>query len=195
MFSIRRPADQEIRQILLDQAGAPFSYAEVGMTRGTPPAGYAVDRYRIGLGCGEQVFLRACEALRQWKMFDIGWAEICFPDAAIQTDRLVGVLAHRLGLWSLNLCRIVYVVDEAAPTRRFGFAYGTLHDHVEKGEERFLVEWDSFTNAVSYDIFACSRPRHPLAVCGAPVVRRIQRQFGNSSLAAVQRWVECNPTR
>jgi uncharacterized protein (UPF0548 family) len=26
------------------------------------------------------------------------------------------------------------------PVRRFGFAYGTLPDHVESGEERFTVE-------------------------------------------------------
>jgi hypothetical protein len=29
------------------------------------------------------------------------------------------------GVWTLNTCRIVYVVDEAT---RFGFAYGTLPD-------------------------------------------------------------------
>ena len=47
-----------------------------------------------------------------------------------------------LGLWWLNACRIVYVVDEAGPVTKFGFAYGTLPGHAGTGEERFLVEWD-----------------------------------------------------
>ena len=38
-----------------------------------------------------------------------------------------------LGLWWLNACRIVYVVDEAGPVTRFGFAYGTLPGHAGSG--------------------------------------------------------------
>jgi hypothetical protein len=38
----------------------------------------------------------------------------------------VAVLARSLGLWWLNACRIVSVVNEDGPGKRFGFAYGTL---------------------------------------------------------------------
>ena len=47
------------------------------------------------------------------------------------------LLARALGLWVLNACRIVYVIEEDGPLRRFAFAYGTLPEHAESGEERF----------------------------------------------------------
>ena len=64
----------------------------------------------------------------------------------------VAILVHAFGLWSLNACRIVYVMDdhEDAGVRRFGFAYGTLAEHAESGEERFSVEWNRSDGAVWY---------------------------------------------
>ncbi len=45
-----------------------------------------------------------------------------------------GRLAVRhYGFWSLNACRIVYVVDDRGAHPRFGFAYGTLTEHGESG--------------------------------------------------------------
>lgn len=49
----------------------------------------------------------------------------------------MAVVAGIFRVWSLNAARIVYVVDEP---RRFGCAYETLPGHVERGEERFLIE-------------------------------------------------------
>jgi alpha-ketoglutarate-dependent taurine dioxygenase len=43
------------------------------------------------------------------------------------------------------------------PVRRFAFAYGTLAEHAESGEERFQVEWRE-DDSVWYDILAFSRP-------------------------------------
>ena len=93
------------------------------------------------------------------------------------------------GLWWLNACRIVYVVDEPGPIRTFGFAYGTLPGHVEKGEERFLIEWDKTTNAVSYDIRAFSPANRLLIRLGYPAVRRAEKRFGRHSAAAMFRAV------
>ena len=56
----------------------------------------------------------------------------------------------------VNACRVVYVVDEEEPIQRYGFAYGTLPDHAETGEERFLVEWNRASGEVWYDILAFS---------------------------------------
>jgi hypothetical protein len=61
------------------------------------------------------------------------------PDTPILAGQAVAVVACLFGLWWLNACRIVYVVDEQGPVQRFGFAYGTLPDHAESGEERFTV--------------------------------------------------------
>jgi hypothetical protein len=102
------------------------------------------------------------------------------------------VIARLLGLWWLNACRIVYVVDEAGPVQRFGFAYGTLPEHAESGEERFTVEWHETDAAVWYDILAFSRPQQLLARLGYPLARRLQKRFARGSAAAMRRAVEGN---
>jgi uncharacterized protein (UPF0548 family) len=99
-------------------------------------------------------------------------------------------VAGNFGLWWLNACRVVYVVEEAD---RFGFAYGTLPDHAGSGEERFLVEWDQATGLVWYDVLAFSRPRHVLARLGYPWTRRVQKRFGRDSAAAMVRAVGGSP--
>jgi uncharacterized protein (UPF0548 family) len=101
----------------------------------------------------------------------------------------VAVVARLFGLWWLNACRIVYVVDEQGPVQRFGFAYGTLPGHAESGEERFTVEWREAAGAVWYDIQAFSRPRQVLARLGYPLARRLQRRFARGSAAAMRRAV------
>ena len=98
----------------------------------------------------------------------------------------MGVLGLHFGLWSLNACRIVYVIEEeASPLRRYGFAFGTLPGHVERGEERFTVEWDRADDSVWYEVFAFARPAHLLAKAGSPFVRLVQRRFAAASLRAM----------
>src|SRR4029079_18649839 len=94
-------------------------------------------------------------------------------------------------LWWLNACKIVYVVDEWGPIRRFGLAYGTLPDHAGRGEERFLIEWDQADNNVWYDILAFSRPNHFLTRLGYPIVRRTQKRFGQDSATSMLPGVRC----
>jgi uncharacterized protein (UPF0548 family) len=72
---------------------------------------------------------------------------------------------------------------------RFGFAYGTLPHHVERGEERFCVEWRHADDSVWYDILAFSRPHHPLLIPGYPVARIVQRRFARDSKRAMLRAV------
>ena len=57
----------------------------------------------------------------------------------------VAILIHHFGCHSLNGARIVYLIDDDGPVKRFGFAYGTLQEHAESGEERFMVEWNRKT--------------------------------------------------
>ena len=104
----------------------------------------------------------------------------------------VAVLAKLFVLWSLNACRIVYVIDEnvlamnaddSSSVKRFGFAYGTLRDHAERGEERFTIEWQD-DDSVWYDILAFSRP-NLLAKLGYPLTRRLQKKFARDSLTVM----------
>lgn len=190
MLLFRQPSPQMIQRFLDDQQGTEFSYPAVGPTATNPPAGYVLDRTRVKLGSGEQVFDSARSALERWEHFRLGWVEAFSSDTPIATDEVVVVIAHAAGLWWLNACRIVYVIDDGEPVSRFGFAYGTLAEHVESGEERFMIEWDHSDDSVWYDILAFSRPRHVLARLGYPLVRRIQKRFARDSAAALQRAVD-----
>jgi uncharacterized protein (UPF0548 family) len=183
MFLIHRPGERRIREVLASQEGAGFSYAEVGATRIEAPAGYQVHRERFALGSGPGVFERARQAVRQWEMFEMGWIELCWPDAPIACGSTVAVLAHHLGFWSLHVARIVYVTDEP---RKYGFAYGTLAEHAESGEEWFGVEQRE-DDSVWYEVLAFSRERHVLAKIAYPFTRSLQRKFRADSGMAMQR--------
>lgn len=150
-----------------------------------PPPHYNVDRNRVRLGRGSAVFARATQAIRDWKMFQLGWVETFPAQAAIAEGTTVAILVHLFGCWSLNAARIVYLIDQPPPLARFGFAYGTLADHAERGEERFMVEWRGVDDTVWYDLLAFSRPHHPLARAASPLSRRLQKRFARDSLSAM----------
>ena len=139
MFTLTEPSDEDIRRFVASQSELPFSYTGVGATRFDPdqsaaPRGYTLDHNRIELGRGAEVFQRAVEALKQWRQFDLGWVTLVPRGVKLEKGATVAVKTRTGGLWSLSAARVVYVVDEGGPLRRFGFAYGTLPDHVERGE-------------------------------------------------------------
>jgi uncharacterized protein (UPF0548 family) len=187
MLSLRKPSAERLREFLAAQSKLGLTYPEVGATAAVPPAGYVVDRIRIKLGAGARIFAAAKAALERWEHFRLGWVETWPSHTPIQAGRVVAVMARLFGLWWLNACRIVYVVDEDGPVKRFGFAYGTLPEHAESGEERFTVEWHENDDAVWYDIVAFSRPQQHLARLGYPLARRLQKRFARDSAAAMGR--------
>jgi uncharacterized protein (UPF0548 family) len=190
MFLLKRPQPTFVGHFIRAQAQLSFTYKAVGATAAEPPAGYTVDRTRIQLGVGQRVYLAGQAALRKWQHFQLGWVEPCWPDTPIESGRSVAILAQLFGLWNLNACRIVYVVDEDGAVVRSGFAYGTLPDHVESGEERFTVEWNRNDDSVWYNILAFSRPHSLAAWIGYPLARSLQRRFARDSARAVRRTVE-----
>jgi uncharacterized protein (UPF0548 family) len=186
MIALKAPTTPELQRFLSQQADAPYSYPEVGALRaGRMPAGYDHDCQQVQLGNGPDAYARACAAVRSWTMFRIGWVRT-FPDnLPIEPGRLVAIVARWGGVWMVNACRIVDVVDEAGAVERFGFVYGTTAAHVERGEERFTVEWRHRDDSVWYDVRAFSTPNRWYARLGYPMVRRAQRRFAIDSKRAM----------
>ena len=182
MFLLTKPSPAQVRNLIAAHRELPFSYSEIGATRTTPPQGYNVDHNRVQLGRGEICFKRAVSAIRSWKQFDLGWVEVAPADTPIEVNAAVGILAGHLGFWSLNVSRIVYLIDEHGPVEKFGFAYGTVTSHVERGEERFTVEWHRHDDSVWYDILAFSRPNKAIVKVGSAYARRLQKRFAQDSL-------------
>ena len=188
-----KPSPQLVGRFLAQQRSRTFSYRAVGHSRRGAPAGFTADHHRLRLGEGRATFARAVEALRSWRMFDLGWIATYPPAAPQEPGTTVAVRVRHFGFWSLNACRVVYRIDDEGPVVRYGFAYGTLPDHGERGEERFTVEWHHEDNSVWYDLFAFSRPNLPLARLGYPLTRLLQTRFARDSrramaLAAAAQW-------
>lgn len=111
-------------------------------------------------------------------------------------------LTVKLGLlWLVFACRVIYTFGNEQPEpgqtssssssssslMRFGYAYGTLRGHPEKGEERFCVEWNRENNQVCYEIVALSQPGSRLVKVAAPFARLMQARFARDSGRAMQR--------
>ncbi len=187
MYFLKKPSDERIHKSIESQSRLEFTYPSVGATRnGDHPSGFVVDNNRIHLGAGHATFDVARRALCEWQHYRFDWIELHRPDVDPAPDQTVGVLARALGLWVLNACRVVYVIEEEEPLRRFAFAYGTLPEHAESGEERFQVEWHPKDDSVWYDILAFSRPNQLFARLAYPYVRRKQKQFARESMLAMK---------
>jgi uncharacterized protein (UPF0548 family) len=189
MFCLSKPSRESIRVFISAQKDQSFSYTEVGASKERIQTGYTVDHNRIHLGKGDEVFERAKKAIRQWSMFNMPWVDLCWPDTPIESGATVAVLVSHFGLWSLNACRIVYVVDEHGALKRYGFSYGTLLEHGEIGEERFTVEQQAKDNSVWYDIYAFSRPKFVTRL-GFPFARALQKRFARDSKLAMLKAVQ-----
>jgi len=72
----------------------------------------------------------------------------------------------------------------------FGFAYGTLPNHAEMGEEIFEVLLEPESEEVVYRIRAVSKPRAALARIGYPITRVFQERFRRDSIRALQRAIQ-----
>ena len=161
----------------------------MGATASNIPCSYTLDHNRIQLGRGASTWSLAVSAIKSWQMFELGWVRLCWPNAAIRSGSNLAVLVRHYGFYSLNGARIVYTIDDDGPIKRFGFAYGTLEDHAESGEERFAVEWDQQSDDVYYDLLAFSRPAKLLSRLAFPLSRSLQKRFASGSKAAMLAFV------
>ncbi len=184
MFLLRQPSSETVLRFLESQRALNFSYSEVGATRTAPPRGFTLDHNRIRLGEGQDIFKSSSAALSKWRHFELGWLSVVPQGSPLKTGTTVAVQAHTFGIWSLNACRIVYTIDEDGPVQRFGFAYGTLPDHAERGEERFMIERLE-DDSVWYDIYAFSQPQKAVVKLGLLLARRLQKRFAKESLGVM----------
>jgi uncharacterized protein (UPF0548 family) len=183
VFQLKRPGTAELESAFEaacweKRGGAGLLSLSTGLVGGTLPAGFAHDHLRLQLGAGEAAFAAARRAFTRWTQFDLGWVRVANPEAGIRVGQVVAVEVRALGLWSLNLSRIVETVD--SPTR-FGFVYATTEHHAEQGEEIFVLEFDPTEGSVAYLLEAVSRPRHALARLAYPLTRALQHQFARDS--------------
>jgi len=187
---ISYPSKAKLDNFLRTQQEAQFSYTEIGYTKiktiqtnETSQApktfkGYIIDYHSSLIGKGDQVWEKAKEALRQWQHFPYSFTKIYPNTTKIEEGNIVAVMIYILGFWWRNPAKIVYTFDEPD---RFGFAYGTLQEHAEKGEEAFWISRDKDNNII-YHLYAISKPKFWAAKLAYPITRKYQRKFALESM-------------
>src|ERR1700676_4891558 len=135
-----------------------LTYAPAGVSMGDlAPSGLKRRHWTTPL-VGSNAFVRAAEALRTWGMHRGAGLRVA-ADGPITIGTNVAFSAPLPIGFVDGTCRIVVVVDEP---NRYGFAYGTLSVHPERGEEAFVVSKDD-DGSVRLDIDGVSPPVQPPA--------------------------------
>lgn len=186
MISLTRPDEESVRRTLARVADGPLSYDDPGMTRRPPPPGWPVNHIRTPLGRGDTVWRDAVAALTRWEQYHTDWTVLLPPAPALVPGTTFAAMGKHYGFWSVNCCRVVYGPREDWSGRVFDYAIGTLEEHSESGEERFLVE-RADDGTIWFELSAYARARHPLGKLAPPLVTRVQRKFARDAAAAM-RW-------
>ena len=168
---LRRPTAGVLRQLLEDAGGAALTHEPVGLSGlDVAPPGFRRDQWVRRLGSGKDTFDAAVQAIQTWHVHRGAGLVVCVDGPPV-VGLVVGMGAP-LSLGYVDaVCRVVAVIDEPD---RFGFAYGTLPTHPERGEESFVVLRNA-DGTVDFEVTAISQPRHPLARLCRPLARRLQR--------------------
>lgn len=176
--SLGFPNEKFLIHFLSLKKQADYSYQPLLGTQSASVKGFDNDLNGILLGKGEHVWDKAKEALKKWEQFPPEWTRIYNASTPLEKGQTVAVLFKLFGIWWINSARIIYNFDE---DHRFGFAYGTLEGHVEKGEECFWIEKDEEGN-IYYKIKAFSKPEFWGAKLAYPLARAYQRRFVKDSM-------------
>lgn len=185
VITLGNPAPGRLDDALAEAARHDVTYHHVGST--LDPASACHTRT---IELGRNTFDVGVEGLKAWVCHRGIGADVHPEGAPIAVGTNVLVVLRVGPVRLLVPDRIVAVLNEP---NRFGFAYGTLPGHPERGEEAFLLERhpDGRTTAT---IRVAARGDWPIARLAAPIVRLLQRAALNRYLTALQRYTS-QPTR
>jgi uncharacterized protein (UPF0548 family) len=179
---LQRPTDAQLLRVLEKQSRLPVSYDPVGMTQDeNDHFGYRRVGDFIELSGGPDAFETATQALRHWQMHERAGLRVLPEKSEVAVDSSVVMVFHALAAYVTLACRIVYIIDTPG---QWGFAYGTLPHHPERGEERFVVSIED-DERVRFTVSALSRPGHPLTAISTPAARMVQRSMTKRYLRAM----------
>ena len=136
MFYLERPDDAVVQSVLDRSSELRFNFDEPGGTRDgeSAPPGYVSDRYGTELGRGERVFQSARGAIETFAMYPAPWTDV-ISRRGVEVDAVFVARIRHLGIWSLNPCRIIDVVDELAGRPRVvAIRHEESPDFTEQGD-------------------------------------------------------------
>lgn len=144
-----------------------------------PGAWHVMVESRV-VGVGDADFSLAAQRVHTWQMHrDAGLSVAASGDVAVGVEVRLGIGIPPLAV--VAECRVVAVTDKP---REYGFAYGTLPRHPERGEEAFMVRWLD-DDAVVGTVAAFSQAASWYARRGGPATRWVQGLAARRYLAAI----------
>lgn len=172
-----------LTQLLDEQSTLSVTYAPVGLTDQRHPIhGYQFVQGEIELGQGRDIFERAVISLQKWRVHERVGLRVTSDVPDVEQDATAVFQMRIVGLNVTIACRVVKIIKSDS---QWGFAYGTLPHHVERGEELFVIEQDA-DGTVHFKVRAFSRPGHFMVKIGAPVARTVQRVITKRYLRAMK---------
>ena len=186
MIVVSRDQPKLLTDLLERSRHDEVTYAEPRQSRSNDlPSGYRHDRLVTPVGHGEADWGRAQEAIRRWRAHH-GAGLTVTPESAPIEEGVTVLVSRNLGpVLLVAPCRIVYTT---ATTTRFGFAYGTLPGHPERGEEAFHVTFEN--GRVLAEIVAFSRPADLPTRLAGPLARYIQKATTKRYIDGIRASVE-----
>ena len=199
MLDERLAASPRAQRALADLAGRPLNFDPDEIASASPQAGWHIDDYRQPLPAeppGQPIagatFEIARGLMRDYAFADPAIVRAVYDPAAGLANRNM-LLQVRYGpLRFFFGCRVGAVADETRtvdgrPVRVWGWAYGTLQGHVERGR----MDWEVWKwlddGAVEFRIHVVSRRaqvRNPIVRLGFRLVgRRRQMHFAQRACA------------
>ncbi len=188
-MSLRRLGPTQLETLLVKARLASPNYSEVGASRDAElPSGFHHVRMseRVGDAASFDV---AVEGLRTWVAHEgaglrVHPYEPLSPGATVLLVTTVGPMQI------VAPCRIVAVFKEPYS---FGFSYGTLPGHPERGEESFTLNLRN--GATFFTITAFSKPVDRLARLAGPIGRAVQRSVTRRYVKALRRYVDAESAK
>jgi uncharacterized protein (UPF0548 family) len=138
------------------------------------------------IGAGLDDFHLAAQRLASWQMHRDAGIRVAAGTGAAEGAAMGAEVRMQIGAGPFSIaaeCRVIAVVDDR---REFGFAYGTLPRHPERGEEAFLVSWREDGTVVG-SVAAFSQPAEWYTRVGGPLARAAQALAARRYLAAMIR--------
>jgi len=170
-----------LRSLLADAATADLTYEPVGASvdeTASIALGLRSHRWCVDI-TSDHAFDRGVVALKEWQVHrGAGLTVETDGDLAVGTN--VAMTAPLPIGFVDAVCRVVVTIDEVD---RFGFAYGTLPVHPERGEESFIIRRRH--GGITFTVRALSQPVHPLARLVPPVADALQGRAVRRYLAAM----------
>ncbi|MFI5895902.1 DUF1990 family protein [Actinoplanes sp. NPDC051513] len=162
-----------------------LTYSPVGGTRtGLRPPGFRHLSYRVFLGSGEDLYLRAAEAVLSFAMHRATGASV-----AVTAPVAVPGAHVTVGFGPLHApCEVIWTEKSG---QKSGFAYGTLHGHPAAGEEAFVVTLEPH-DRVWFTVTAYSRPAGLLMRLGGPFAIVFQHAYARLCGRALKRLCTVN---